>query len=62
MDSFISNTLLPKNILWGNSLVVQWLRYWAFIARAQVQSLAGELRSRKLHGVAKKIINKQTNK
>ena len=27
----------------GDSLVVQWLRLWAFIAEATVQSLDGEL-------------------
>ena len=38
----------------GNSLVVQWLGLCAFTARAQVRSLVGELRSRKLHGAAEK--------
>ena len=39
---------------WGNSLVVQWLRLGTFTAGALVQSLVGELRSHKLHGVAEK--------
>ena len=38
----------------GNSLVVQWLGPQAFTAEAQVQSLDGEIRSHKLHSVAKK--------
>ena len=46
----------------GNSLVVQWLVLGAFTAGARVPSLVGELRSRKLHGVAKRnnkfLINK----
>ena len=37
----------------GNSLVVQWLGLGAFTAGAQVQSLAGELRSRMPHSVVK---------
>ena len=35
-------------------MAVQWLGLSAFTARAQVQSLVGELRSHKLHGVTKK--------
>ena len=34
--------------------MVQWLRLRAFTAGAQVQSLVRELKSQKLHGVAKK--------
>ena len=34
-----------RNLVIGNSLAVQWLELYAFIAGAQVQSLAGELRS-----------------
>ena len=34
--------------------MVHWLRLGAFTAVAQVQSSVGELRSRKLHGMAKK--------
>lgn len=34
---------------------------WAFTAVAKVQSLAGELRSNKPHGVAKKQGNKTTH-
>ena len=37
-----------------NSLAVQWLELGAFTAVAQVQSLVVELRSCKLHGMAKK--------
>ena len=37
-----------------NSLVVQWLRLGAFTAGAQVQSLVGELRTRKPRGEGKK--------
>ena len=33
-----------------------WLGFWAFTAVAQVQSLVGELRSRKLRGAAKIMI------
>ena len=36
----------------GNSRTLQWLGLGAFTAGARVQSLIGELRSRKLHGVA----------
>ena len=46
----------------GNSLVVQWSELSAFTARAWVQSLVGELRSHKLHGMAgkkKRIITLQ---
>ena len=43
-----------QNFIPGNSLAVQWLGLSAFTAGAQVQSLMGELRSRKPHGVAKK--------
>ena len=35
------------------SLAVQWLGLGAFTAVAQVQSLVGELRSCKLHGMAR---------
>ena len=38
----------------GNSLTVEWLALTAFAAVTQVQSLAGELRSHKLHSTAKK--------
>ena len=37
----------------GNSLAVHWLGLSAFTAGARVQSLVGELRSRKPHNVAK---------
>ena len=40
-----------------NSLVVQWLGLSSFTARAQDQSLVGELRSYKLHGTAKTKTN-----
>ena len=43
----------------GNSLVVQWLGLWTFTATAWVQSLVRELRSHKLHGVAKKKRKKE---
>ena len=49
---FLKTSCIIENI--GNSLAVQWLGLGAFTAGAQVQSLAGELRSQKLHGVAKK--------
>ena len=39
----------------GNSLEVQWLGRVLLLPRAQVQSLVGELKSHKPHGVAKKI-------
>ena len=39
----------------GNSLVVWWLGFSAFTARAWVQSLVGELRSRESHSMGKKI-------
>ena len=51
---------LRKLKLRGNSLVVQWLGLSTFTAGAQVQSLVGELRSCKPHGVAKKKKNKET--
>ena len=38
----------------GSSLVVQWLGLGSFTAGAWVQSLVRELRSSKLHCVAKK--------
>ena len=46
----------------GNSLVVQWLGFHAFTARAQVQSLVRELRFCQSHSVAKKyfFIQKKT--
>ena len=37
----------------GNSLVVQWLAFGTFTAVAQVQSLVGEMRSRKPRDTAK---------
>ena len=43
----------------GNSLAVQWLGLGAFTAVAQVQSLVGELRSCKPHGVAKKTLRQK---
>ena len=45
---------IKKTLAWGNSLAVKWLKLSAFTAIACVQSLVGELRSCKLHGVAKK--------
>ena len=42
-----------KTSLWGTFLAVQWLRLGAFTAVAQVQSLVGELRSRKPCSAAK---------
>ena len=45
---------LLQNSPLGNSLEVQWLGLGALTAVAQVQSLVGELRSCKPHGVAKK--------
>ena len=47
---------LLQNSPLGNSLEVQWLGLGALTAVAQVQSLVGELRSCKPHGVAKKKI------
>ena len=44
--------------MYGNALVVQWLGLGAVTATAQVQSLVGELRSRKPQGTTKK---KKTN-
>ena len=44
----------------GNSLVVQWSELSAFTARAWVQSLVGELRSHKLHGMEEKKKNDHT--
>lgn len=41
----------------GNSLTVQWLVLSAFAAGTCVQSLAGHLRSHKLHSAAKKEEN-----
>ena len=43
----------------GNSLVDRWLGLGAFTATAQVQSLVGELRSRKPCGKAKKKKKKE---
>jgi len=40
-------------IVTGNSLVVQWLGLTFFTAVAWIQSLVGELRSYKMHGMAK---------
>ena len=50
---------LLKNSPLGNSLEVQWLGLGAFTAVAQVQSLVGELRSCKPHGVAKKTLRQK---
>ena len=38
----------------GNSLMIQWLGLGAFTVGGQVKSLVKELRSLKLHGLAKK--------
>ena len=35
-------------------MAAYWLGFWAFIAMAWVQSLVKELRSYKLHSIAKK--------
>ena len=43
-----------KNTCLGNSQVVQQLELCAFTAMARVQSLVGELRSRKQRSMAKK--------
>ena len=40
----------------GNPLVVQWLRFSAFTARAQIQSLVKELRSHKPRCMVKIIM------
>ena len=40
--------------------MVQWLGLGDFTARAQVQSLVGELRSHKLRGVAKRKKKKKS--
>jgi len=49
----LSDTL--KNLTHiGSSLVAEWLGFWAFTAAAQVRSLTGKLRSRKVDGMAKK--------
>jgi len=45
---------LSINGLEGSSLVAWWLGFQAVTAMAQVQSLAGELRSHKLSIMAKK--------
>ena len=45
----------------GNSLAVQWLGLGTLTVVAWVQSLVRELRSHKLHGVAKKIKKQKTN-
>ena len=54
----VSFTYVFNNIS-GNSLALQWLGLCAFTAGAQVQSLEGDLRSRKPCDIAK---NKKTNK
>ena len=42
-----------KELIFRNSLAVQWVGLYAFTAVAHVQSLVGELRSCKLCGTAK---------
>ena len=49
-----------RNKYLGNSLAVQGLGLCAFTAVARVQSLVGELKSRKPRGTAKKTKNKIT--
>ena len=50
----LCSTIITIN---GNSLEVQWLALCTFTAEG-VQSLVEELRSQKLHGVARKYIYK----
>ena len=45
----VSNTVYH-----GNSLAIHWLGLGAFTAGGQVQSLVGELRTRKPYGTTKK--------
>ena len=52
-----SQLFYNRSIWHGHSLAVQWLGLGAFTAGARVQSLVGELRSRKPHDVAKKKKN-----
>ena len=47
-------TMQTKEKSLGNSLAVQWLGLSTFTAAAWVQSLVGEVRSRKLFSEAKK--------
>ena len=50
----LNSTLLDsKAHALGNSLAVRWLGLGVLTAGARVQSLVGELRSRKLRGAAK---------
>ena len=45
----------------GSSLVAEWLGFWAFTAVAWVKYLVGELRSYRLCGSTKKLINEWIN-
>ena len=62
LKTLIYKAMICFNKSTGNSLTVQWLGLGAFTAVAWVQSLVGELRSRKPHSATKKTktINKQT--
>ena len=47
-----------KKTLWGNSLRVQWLGFWAFhCSGPRIRSLGRELRSHRPHGAAKTKTN-----
>ena len=50
----LSTTTMKSKRYFGNSLVIQWLDFMLPLQSAQVQSLVGELRVHKPHGVAKK--------
>ena len=60
LSSAVPGPAVLQEVGVGNSLAVQWLALGAFTAVARVQSLAGELRSRKQRGTAKK--KKRKNK
>ena len=53
----VNKTKIP-----GNSLAIQWLGLGTFTARALVQFLVRELRSRKLSGTAKTKKKQKTRK
>ena len=50
----LSTTTMKSKRYFGNSLVIQWLDFMLPLQSAQVQSLVGELRVHKPHGMAKK--------
>ena len=51
---YTSINFILKHIYVGTALAVQWLRICASTARAQLQSLVGELRSHTQHGAVRK--------